>query len=110
MKTPEEQTAAPTRSADQAINGIHQPPGLPSNGEPPMSKQEFEAKNKRRLELIEKDLHRGGLSKEEEDELTHLEEVTDYYIDTIFPLPFAQLEEIKEAFRRDGINVDQMDK
>src|SRR5579872_6192888 len=110
MKTPEEQSAATNAGADETTNGVPQPPVASPKAVPPMSKNEFEAKNKRRLELINKDFDGGGLNKEEQEELTRLEEETDRYIDAVFPLPFHLLEEIKESFRREGIDVDKLDK
>jgi hypothetical protein len=109
MKTPEEQAAATNAPAEETTNGVPQPPAPPAPPVPPMSKEEFEAKNKRRHELINKEFDGGGLSQEEQGELTRLEEETDRYIDAIVPLPFHLLEEIKESFRWEGIDVDKLD-
>jgi hypothetical protein len=71
-----------------------------------MSKKEFEAKNKRRHELIDKEFDGGGLTEEEKEELARLEKETDQYLDAVFPLPFHIIEKMKELARKDGISLE----
>jgi hypothetical protein len=101
MKTPEEQAAA-TNTPDETTNGISQPPAKPSKAAPLFSKNEFEAKNKRRLALIDKEFG-SGLTKEEEQEMAQLETETNQYMDAVYPLPFHMLNELRETARREGL-------
>jgi hypothetical protein len=103
MKTPQEQLAASSTPADETTKGVHQAPAAPPKGEPPMSKKEFEAKNTRRLELIDKEFDGGELTNEEERELAQLDEETDRYIDALYPLPFHMLEGLREIAIREGL-------
>jgi hypothetical protein len=106
MKTPEEQAAATNAAADETTNGVPVPsmPALKSG--PPFTKAEFEVKNARRHELIDKKYNGGGLTDEEGQELERLQKETGEYIDAIFPLPFEMIEKLKELARKDGISLE----
>lgn len=103
MKKPRKEPRATTSPPDATTNGVTQPPSVPAKKKPPMSKKEFESKNKRRLELLGKEFDGGELTKEEEQELAELTKETERYVDAVYPLPFAMLDELRDIARREGL-------
>lgn len=69
---------------------------------------QWERKRSRREDLIS--LSRGRiLSEEEEQELSHLNDDIDRYVDTVLPLPFHVIGELKSLLKADGIASDDDD-
>lgn len=82
------------------------PPPAPREGHqgaPPgvISRAEFNVKNRRRIELVDKEID-STLTPAEEDELRHLEAEVDAYARANFPNPFEVLERAEERARRLG--------
>jgi hypothetical protein len=67
--------------------------------------EKWEALNKRRVELIEKEAD-AGLSEEELSELEAIQKEIGRYLNIIAPLPFEVLEQFEERARRAGIRLD----
>jgi len=60
--------------------------------------------NRRRLNLIDKEVDR-GLTAEEATELCALQKDADAYLDIVAPLPFEIFEKLRECAKEDGLDV-----
>jgi DNA-binding transcriptional ArsR family regulator len=65
---------------------------------------EWEALNRRRLHLIDKEVEK-GLTGPEEAELHILQGKADAYLDLIAPLPFEIFDRLRESAKKDGLDV-----
>ncbi len=54
----------------------------------------FSEKNRRRVELIHKDIYEGGLSVQEQAELDELERWTSEWVDKRHPIDFSVIEDL----------------
>lgn len=77
---------------------------LPPNKGTSVDKKRRALRNRRRVELIHKELEE-GLDPAEEKELHGLQAEMSRYLDALMPLPFDLLEEIRDCARRDGLPI-----
>jgi len=66
------------------------------------------ASNRRRIELIDKELAE-ELSPAEDAELRRLQADMDRYLDTLAPLPFDQLQQLEESARHEALPTPPQD-
>jgi hypothetical protein len=66
------------------------------------------SKNKRRVELINKEFS-VGLTEAEARELAQLQGEIERYLDGGFPLPFELLKELRGCAREEGLSVNPQD-
>lgn len=108
MKTPEEQVAATNIPPEENGNGVHHSTPSAPRGPRPISKEDFEVKNKRRLVLLDKEYDGGGLTSEEEAEMASLEADVDRYLDALPPTTEQLFAHLKETARRSGMSEEKL--
>lgn len=108
MKEPDEPTTAVNQSTGEANDGVPRS-ATPSPNVPPPSAEEFEAMNRRRLDLIDKEYDGGGLTTEEAAELAYLTCAVGRYLDALSPTTDKIIEHIKGRARKAGLSLDDFD-